>query len=169
MTVKPSVDQWTLVLQMKDIENKEFEIEEWSDYARYILNTFFKKSKLLELFGNDNLAVKNKGRIKSYTEGYTFNLPYYIHFAFHPDQPRMGVLIDVSAQFWKAYQQKYGEKFDENLQLYHLIQMIEAEVYTARFSRIDMVVDFIDEGIDVGKIYRSLESGRSEFRHVAKE
>lgn len=163
MAVQPSVDQWTLVLQSTDLN---FELNEWKEKAETMLNIFFDKSRLFDLFDKENLDEKNSGRINSYTNGYTFNVPYYHHFAYHDRQPKMGILIDVSASFWKHWQQAYQEEFNQTLQLYHVIQMIEDEAYTLRLSRIDLVVDFIDENIDVNRINRSLKDGRSEFRYV---
>lgn len=165
MSVTPTIDQFTLVLQPVSLN---FDFEDWERWkADDLINTFLIKSKLATLFKEfGQLEYANGGILKNYTHGYTFdNLPFYFRIAFHPSYIKMGISVYFSAYSWAEYQKLYEEKFQESIQLNKFFQLIESDDYTYRLSRIDIAIDFKNEGIDVAKIYRSLKSGRTEMRY----
>ena len=43
--------------------------------------------------------------------------------------------------------------------------MIDSDEYSFRLSRIDICYDFINEGIDIAKLKRSIEEKRTELRY----
>src|SRR5699024_8921096 len=56
--------------------------------------------------------------------------------------------------------------FNENINLHNFFKMIESTEYTYRLSRVDVYCDFINEGIDIDKIKRSLENKRLQVRYL---
>ena len=43
--------------------------------------------------------------------------------------------------------------------------MIDSNHYTFRLSRIDLCCDFVNENINIAKLKRSIEDGRTEIRY----
>jgi len=77
----------------------------------------------------------------------------------------MGVIVKFSAYAWHSYQQRYESKFNEPIHLHTFLKMISSDEYTFRLSRIDICCDFYNEGIDIAKLKRSIEEGRTEIRY----
>ncbi|MDU2132902.1 MAG: hypothetical protein E7E74_10060, partial [Finegoldia magna] len=48
---------------------------------------------------------------------------------------------------------------------WRFFSLINSDLYEDRLSRIDPYVGFINEGLDVAKIKKSIEAGRSEIRY----
>lgn len=158
----PKIDEFRLILQKETLNIED--IEDWENIAKDMIFEFAERAKLNQLFGE--FEEQNGGRVSIYTDGLTFNIPYYCHFAWHPTMPKNGVLVDISAQFLKEWQKKYFEKYNEKIEVYQILQMIESDDYSSRLSRCDVAIDFVDEDITVNDIYRSLSDKRSEFRHA---
>lgn len=164
MSVTPDIDQFTIILQPTDLN---FEFEEWDEHiADNLINTFLIKSKLLTVFPNYPIAESDGGILKSYIFGYELqNSPFYFRIAYHPTYIKMGISIYFSAYAWAEYRKNYETIFNEKIHLHTFFQMISDDEYSFRLSRIDMAVDFKNENVDIAKIHRSLESGRTEFRY----
>ncbi|ALD11477.1 TPA: hypothetical protein ACGB8A_000786 [Listeria monocytogenes] len=123
-----------------------------------------RKSGLELLFGL--VEEVDGGILKNYTKGYTFlDAPFYFRIAYHPFYVNMGVSIYFSAYAWSEYRKRYEEYFNKPIHLHTFFQLIHSKDYSYRLSRIDMVIDFKNEGVDIAKIYRSLEAGRTEVRY----
>ena len=165
MSIEPTIDQFTLILQPVSLN---FDFEDWENWkADDLINTFLIQSKIATLFSQfGQMEYADGGLLKSYTHGYTFdNLPFYFRIAYHPLHIRMGISVYFSAYAWAEYQKMYEEKYQKSIQLHKFLKLIESDEYSYRLSRIDLAIDFKNEEVDIGKIYRSLKSGRTEVRY----
>lgn len=159
--IKPDIDQITLVLQSTDM----FDFDEWREsVAKNIINTFIIKSKILTLFANfGETDVKPP---EGYTIGYSFNnAPFYFCIAYHEVFSKMGVIVKFSAYAWGEYRKRYEETYNEAIHLHTFFKLIDSTHYSFRLSRIDMCCDFFNENIDIAKLKRSIEEGRTELRY----
>lgn len=159
--IKPDIDQFTLVLQ----SNNTFEFDEWREWvADDIINTYLIRSKMLYLFldfGQADLKLP-----EGYTNGYSFlNAPFYFTIAYHEAFAKMGVIIKFSAYAWHEYRKRYETHFNEAIHLHSFLKNIDSNDYSLRLSRIDICCDFINEGIDIAKLKRSIEQERTEIRY----
>lgn len=157
--IEAKVDQFNLVLRPHDYDL--LRQEEWSEIAQKIINTFEDQTKINKLFGE--LKETDSFTPPGYDVVFNFNrLPAHA-IAFSINNPDRGVLISTNAHFWNIWQQRYYEEFGQRLELYKLFKAIQNPLlYTTHFSRVDLAIDFIDEGLDVGKLYRSIMDGRSD-------
>lgn len=162
MTVTADIDQFTLILQPTSLA---FDFGGWEKWkADSIVDTFLDKSRLELLFGM--VTDADGGILKNYTKGYSFlNIPFYFRVAYHPIYVNMGISVYFSAYAWSEYRKRYEEYFKEPIHLHTFLQLINSNDYSFRLSRIDMVIDFKNEGVDIAKTYRSLEAGRTEVRY----
>lgn len=162
MTVTADIDQFTLILQPTSLT---FDFGGWEKWkADSLVDTFLDKSRLELLFGM--VTDADGGILKNYTKGYSFlNIPFYFRIAYHPIYVNMGISVYFSAYAWSEYRKRYEEYFKEPIHLHTFLQLINSNDYSFRLSRIDMVIDFKNEGVDIAKTYRSLEAGRTEVRY----
>jgi len=79
--------------------------------------------------------------------------------------PNMGVIVKFSGHAWSVYMENYEKIYGERMNLWRFFSLINSDLYEYRLSRIDPFVDFINEGINVAKIKKSIEAGRSEIRY----
>lgn len=156
------VDQFTLVLQSK----LDYEYEDWGKFeADLLVDDFMERSKMRELIPNEFGSADVK-LPDGYTHGYSFHDSlWYWTIAYHEYFRRMGVIIKFSAYAWHEYRKRYEQTFGETVELYGFLKMTQSNLYSQRLSRVDIYVDFIDEGIDVAQLKRSFESGRLEVRY----
>ncbi|PAF20324.1 hypothetical protein CHH49_16920 [Terribacillus saccharophilus] len=159
--IKPDIDQFTLVLQSIDV----FSFDEWREWvANNLINSFLIKSKMLTLF--DNFGKSDVKLPEGYTEGYSFiNAPFYFCIAYHEAFSKMGVIVKFSAYAWHEYRKRYEEYYNEPIHLHTFFKLIDSNEYTFRLSRIDVCCDFFNEGINIAKLKRSIEDGRTELRY----
>lgn len=159
--IKPDIDQFTLVLQPTDI----FDFDEWRDWvADNIINLFLTQSKMLSLF--DHFGESDVKLPEGYTIGYSFaDVPFYFCIAYHEAFSKMGVIVKFSAYAWHEYRKRYETEFNESIHLHSFLNLIDSEDYISRLSRIDICCDFINENIDIAKLKRSIEDGRTELRY----
>ncbi|WP_079708022.1 hypothetical protein [Paraliobacillus ryukyuensis] len=159
--IKPDIDQFTLVLQASDV----FDFDEWRDWvAKSLISTFLINSKMHKLF--DNFGEADVKLPEGYTIGYSFiNTPFYFCIAYHEAFTKMGVIVKFSAYAWHEYRKRYKAEFNELIHLHTFLKMIDSDEYSFRLSRIDICCDFINEGIDIAKLKRSIEEKRTELRY----
>lgn len=159
--IQPDIDQFTLVLQSRDI----FDFDEWREWvANNVINTFLINSKILSLF--DHFGESDVKLPEGYTIGYSFiNSPFYFCIAYHEAFFKMGVIVKFSAYAWHEYRKRYEKKFNESIHLHSFFKLIDSEDYSFRLSRIDICCDFINENIDIAQLKRSIEEGRTELRY----
>src|SRR5699024_2402231 len=159
--IKPDIDQFTLVLQ----STHDFDINDWlNGLPEEIINEFLEKSFLLDLFkhfGDADIVLP-----EGYSKGYSFsNAPFYFCIAYHDAFAKMGIIVKFSAYAWHEYQRRYEDYFDEPIHLHSFFNMIDSNHYTFRLSRIDLCYEFINENINIAKLKRSIEGGRTEIRY----
>ena len=154
------VDQVTLVVF--DNNSKHGNIS-WQERAQKDIKTIMSLSKLSELY---DFSDKNVKLPRGYTVGFNIDdATFQLSIAHHPDNPQMGIIIYFSAKAWDNYQQAFQEKFGKSINVHTLLQELQFSSLTIRLSRIDICVDFINEKINISKLKRSLESGRTELRY----
>lgn len=162
MTVTADIDQFTLILKPKQLD---FDFNDWGGWkADSLIEDFLNRSSLEVLFGQ--IEDADGGLLKNYTKGYTFkNAPFYFRIAYHPLYVNMGISIYFSAYAWSEYRKRFEIHFNNNIHLHTFFRLIDSKQYSFRLSRVDMAVDFKNESVDIAKIYRSLQAGRTEVRY----
>lgn len=140
------IDQLTMVaFPNTSLFNKEDIIFEWDEIAEKIISTIEEKTNLVNTFGE---RIKLKKAINGYNTAYQYGTaPNCVTIYYNDSRPDMAVMLYYSGQGLKTYLNK------NNIQVYNLIQNIQDELYTIRLSRIDLVADFINYGLDITKIY----------------
>lgn len=143
------VDEITLVLQLsqqlKSMYNNSFD---WSTVAENIIDTFVGKADFKIIFGD---SIPEKRPPQGYTVAYTYGEHnFYLAIAYHQLQMSMGIAIKFSAQALDYYCEASG------LKVYGILQKVQDNAYTVRLSRIDLVADYINEGINVTTIYQNM-------------
>ena len=146
------IDELTLVLQVPQSQKAYIDPLDWSATAEGMISKFARKANLSTVFG----AIRTELRPPSgYTIAYSFGEHnHYFAVAYHPCMPNMGVVVKFSALSLNYYLEASG------LRVYEFLQQIQDNAYDMRLSRIDLVADFIDEGIDPTKIYQDLMSNK---------
>lgn len=155
-----TVDQVTLVVFDN---NSKHGNTSWQDRAQKDIQQILYLSRLSELytFTDENVKLPS-----GYTLGLSIdNAPSQLSIAYHPDYPNMGIIIYFSAKAWDSYLQTYQETFRKTINIHTLLQELHFSSCDIRLSRIDICVDFINEKINISKLKRSLESGRTELRY----
>lgn len=108
------------------------------------------RSNFVNIFGPQSKEDKAPA---GYTVAYHYGAhSFYLALAYHPEHARMGIIVKMSAQALDYYTQHSG------LKLYNLLQTAQDNSYTMRLSRVDLVADYINEGIDVTAIYHGLNA-----------
>ena len=146
------VDEVTLVLQLSKDGRRLLNGTDWENVSENLIYKFGEVSKFRTVFGN-------KTRIQNAFNGYSIAYTYgehnfFVAIAYHPFHMNMGICIKLSAQAWDYYSETTA------LKIYDFLQQIKHRDYTARLSRIDFTVDYIDEDIDVTDIYNNLMAER---------
>ncbi|MGT2949628.1 replication initiation factor domain-containing protein [Streptococcus devriesei] len=154
------VDQVTLVVFDN---NSQHEHTFWQERAQKNIQKLLHLSKLSELYSFTDENVKLP---RGYTVGFNIdNATFQLSIAYHPDNLQIGIIIYFSAKAWDNYQQAFQEKFGKSINVHTLLQELQFSSLNIRLSRIDICVDFINEKINISKLKRSLESGRTELRY----
>ena len=141
--VEAGIDQLTIVLLAHDdiLNNKN---RRWNDIATEIILEVEERLNLIDILGERCLMKKV---ISGYLIGYTYgNHDFSFAIYYHHQYARMGVLVKFSAQALAYYQ---GQT---NLYVYEVLQKMQSQIYQVRCSRIDIALDFINEGINITEI-----------------
>lgn len=154
------IDQFTLILQ----STSDFILEEWVDVAHEMINEFLDLSALVDLYGK--FSLNKSTNPQGYNNNYSFdNVPFYLVIAYHSHHSSMGVIIKFSAHAWADYQNEYEQTMGKTINIHTFLQSIQSSLYSMRLSRVDLCVDFINEGFSVAKIARSFEKNNLEVRY----
>lgn len=142
------IDEFTLVLSPVN------EPDEWSELGEELIDHFVQKAHLLQIFGDPRQPeILPAG----YTTGITYGEhDFYFSIAINPEFPRMGIVIKFSAQAWSYYRATYRDIFKQDMYLYSFYIMTQSPYYNSRLSRVDLVIDFLDEKLSVNTIYKQL-------------
>ena len=132
------VDEFTLVLQPID----KVKITEWPEIAEEMLSTFLIKSRLTDLYGPMEPAVKMQA---GYTSGLTYSdRPWYLVVSWHDDFPSMGICVRFSAHAYAAYKEAYNAQFQAEINITVFLRMVQDDIYITRLSRIDLTADYYE-------------------------
>ena len=141
--VEAGIDQLTIVLLAHDdvLNNKN---RRWNDIASEIIFELEERLNLIDILGK---RCSMKKAISGYSIGYTYgNHDFSFAIFYHHQYARMGILVNFSAQALAYYQ---GQT---NLYAYEVLQKMKSQLYQVRCSRIDIALDFINEGINITEI-----------------
>lgn len=148
--IEAGIDEVTIILLPSDelINTPNFR---WDDAANRMIYTAEEQLRLIELFGEKSCM---KSAISGYSVEYTYgNCDFLFAVCYHHTFVKMGVLIRFSAQAFAYYQEQ------TNLLPYEILQTLHSPLFQVRCSRIDIAIDYINEGIDIGDIYEDYMSG----------
>lgn len=143
--IEAGIDEITIVLLAHDdvLNNKN---RRWNDIASEIIFEVEERLNLIDILGERILMKK---AISGYSVGYTYgNHDFSFAIYYHHQYARMGVLVKFSAQALSYYQEQ------TNLYVYEVLQKIQSQIYQVRCSRIDIALDFINEGINITDIHK---------------
>lgn len=143
--IEAGIDELTIVLLAHDdvLKNKN---RRWNDIASEILYEVEESLNLIDILGERILMKK---AISGYSVGYTYgNHDFSFAIFYHHQYARMGVLVKFSAQALAYYQEQ------TNLYVYEVLQKMQSQIYQVRCSRIDIALDFINEGINITEIQK---------------
>lgn len=153
--LRVGIDQFTLVIK----PDFEFEYEDWEDIALMLIEDLISKADFENIFSEMQAMLSKLP--EGYTRGFTCPMePFYFAIAYHEAFPKMGVICKFSGNAWQIYQKSYEEIHGEEIIISSFLRMIKSPLYEIRLSRVDPYVDFIDEGISVSQIQKSLSAGR---------
>lgn len=142
--VEVRIDEMTITLSPTD-ELLNSPNHRWIDIASIILNEAEDRLCLTAIFGERQQSSKG---ISGYSVGFKYGDHQFLFMlCFHPKYAKMGVLLKFSAQALDFYQEQ------TNLFVYEILQNLVSENYKVRCSRIDIAIDFINEGINITDIY----------------
>ena len=132
------IDEFTLVLQPVE----KAKITEWPEVAEKMMSTFLIKSRLTDLYGPMEPAVKMQA---GYSSGLTFgNRPWHLTINWNEDMPTMGICVRYSAHAYAAYKEAYTAQFQAEMNIADFLHMVQDGAYTTRLSRIDLTADYFD-------------------------
>lgn len=122
----------------------------WDDTAREYVYKISDTLNLETLFGQ--IYIIDKTCVQGYTNTYQFGMhPFNFGVCYHEYITSMGVVINYSAQALSFYKKAYESTFQKNIEVYDILKklILAFPNETVHLTRIDMVADFIDEGICV--------------------
>ena len=117
----------------------------WDDLAWEIVLQAEERLNLCAILGERKLMDK---AISGYTIGFSYgDHDFFFEVCYHGIYAKMGVMIKFSAQALAYYQ---GQT---NMFLYEILQQAQSPLYRVRCSRIDIAIDFINEGVSINEIH----------------
>lgn len=140
-----SVDEITIVITPNTVHKNHTDHDEWSDQAEELIQFVSTKSQFEQIFGPVNHEVTPP---QGYTVAYGYGChAFYFAVAYHPYHEQMGIIIKFSAQALVYYLSNSGRT------VYDYLRDLESLQYEFHLSRIDFVADYIDEDVNITKIY----------------
>ena len=139
--IEAGIDELSIVLLAHDDVLKNHN-GRWFDIASEIISNLEENLNLIDVFGERKITSGMLG----YSIGYSYGEKPFFAIFYHPQYARMGVLVKFSAQALAYYQ---GQT---NLYVYEVLQKMQSQIYQVRCSRIDIALDFINEGINITEI-----------------
>jgi hypothetical protein len=152
--IMTSVDEATFVIQPTEDTVGEYP-DNWHQIALSLSETVAENLSLPVLFG-DYIPLKTPPA--GYTDGLTFqNLPYYFAIAWHQTNFTMGIILKISASALSHYKSSYQDYYGEVIDVHNIAQLLYAEYYDLRLSRIDLAIDYFNYPISVNTLYQGLK------------
>ena len=139
--IMTSVDEATFVIQPTEDTVGEYP-DNWHQIALSLSETVAENLSLPLLFGD---YVPLKTSPAGYTDGFTFqNLPYYFAIAWHQTNFTMGIILKFSASALSHYKASYQDYYSEAIDVHNIAQLLYADYYDLRLSRIDLAIDYFN-------------------------
>ena len=152
--IMTSVDEATFVIQPTEDTVGEYP-DNWHQIALSLSETVAENLSLPLLFGD---YVPLKTSPAGYTDGFTFqNLPYYFAIAWHQTNFTMGIILKFSASALSHYKASYQDYYSEAIDVHNIAQLLYADYYDLRLSRIDLAVDYFNYPMAVNDLYQGLK------------
>ena len=155
--IMTSIDEATFVIKPTEDTVGEYP-DNWHQIALSLSETVAEKLSLPVLFGD---YVPLKTSPAGYTDGFAFqNLPYYFAIAWHQTNFTMGIILKFSASALSHYKASYQDYYSEAIDVHNIVQMLYADYYDLRLSRIDLAVDYFNYPMSVNELYQSMKGKR---------
>ena len=152
--IMTSIDEATFVIKPTEDTVGEYP-DKWFQIATSIAETVSERLSLPTLFG-DYIPLKTAPA--GYTDGFTFQqLPYYFAIAWHEKNFTMGIILKYSASALSHYKATYQDYYGEAIDVHNIAQLLYADYYDLRLSRIDLAVDYFNYPMSVNDLYQGLK------------
>lgn len=152
--IMTSVDEVTFVIKPTEDTVGEYP-DNWYQIASSLSETVAEKLSLPKLFGK---YAPLKTPPAGYTDGFTFqHLPYYFAIAWHQTNFTMGIILKWSASALSHYKATYQDYYGEAIDVHNIAQLLYADYYDLRLSRIDLAVDYFNYLMSVNDLYQGLK------------
>ena len=152
--IMTSIDEATFVIKPTEDTVGEYP-DNWYQIALSLSETIAEKLSLPTLFGD---YIQLKTPPGGYTDGFTFQqLPYYFAIAWHETNFTMGIILKFSASALSHYKASYQDYYSEAIDIHNMAQLLYADYYDLRLSRIDLAVDYFNYPMSVNDLYQGLK------------
>ncbi|HGC8952349.1 TPA: replication initiation factor domain-containing protein [Streptococcus agalactiae] len=152
--IMTGIDEATFVIKPTEETAGEYP-DNWFQIATTIGETVSEKLSLPSLFGN---YIPLKIPPAGYTDGFTFQgIPYYFAIAWHETNFTMGIILKFSASALSHYKATYQDYYGEVIDVHNIAQLLYADYYDLRLSRIDLAVDYFNYPMSVNNLYQGLK------------
>lgn len=142
------MDELTLVVMLLNEVKMGITLNEWQDEAECIIDIVAERAEFERVFGEKRAE---QTPVKGYKIAYTYGEhSFYFSACYHPYHVNMGIAIKFSAQSLAYYLEK------SKLTVYEFLQKVSDDRHVFRLSRCDLTADYIDDGIDLTKVYQDL-------------
>lgn len=167
------VDEFTVVLSLPAPVNAN----QWLTEADKILEEFLTLSQIETVLGE--LIPLTERLPQGYTQGWTIgNSDCYFAIAVHEHFQNLGIIVKWSAHSWAIFQKKYSDIFNQEMNIYVFMKMIQSSLYNARLSRIDLTADYKNYGEElkpdtiynryINKRYRVCDCNEKYSQHTCQ-
>lgn len=166
------IDQASIIAQIKIVHD----IGDWIIKSNSVISNVESALSLEAIFG----CKRESNAPAPYSVGIEFGYhDFYFRVAFHPSNPKTGIMIKFSAHALEYYRVRFKELFAKEIDLNRILQTLDTidaiidpcngplfSDVTYRCSRIDVYIDYIDENIDITDLYIGLIQQRYTIRHA---
>lgn len=154
--ISVGIDELTVVLSVDKTLLKG--LVDWKPKAESMIGEFSRLANLESIFGmKKDLEGKPP---QGYTTAYQYgDNPFYFAVAYHPSNPKMGVIVKFSAHSWAVYCQS-GQT-----NIKRFLCSVQSKAYRIRLSRVDLTVDYQNWDISVNDIYHKLDDKCLKIRN----
>ncbi len=144
------IDQASIIAQIKNVHD----IGDWIIKSNSVISHVESALSLEAIFG----CKRESNAPAPYSVGIEFGYhDFYFRIAFHPSNPKTGIMIKFSAHALEYYRVRFKELFAKGIDLNGILQALDAvdaiidpctgllfSDVTYRCSRIDVYIDYID-------------------------
>ena len=152
--IMTSIDEATFVIKPTEDTVGEYP-DNWYQIALSLSETISKKLSSPTLFAD---YIQDKRPPAGNTDGLTFQgIPYYFAIAWHETNFTMGIILKFSASALSHYKATYQDYYGEAIDVHNIAQLLYADYYDLRLSRIDLAVDYFNYLMSVNDLYQGLK------------